>query len=78
VVAEAVGMEAVGVAALGEGQSGREEGVIIPQLAPDLHPLPVGSPTTVTCSELQPLLRLPPGLRPSSPEGTESTAGGIG
>lgn len=30
------------------------------------------------CSELQPLLRLPPGLRPSSPEGPESAAGGTG
>lgn len=50
----------------------------IPFLAP-VFPLTAHLPTpNQTCSELQPLLRLPPGLRPSSPEGPESTAGGTG
>lgn len=71
-------MVAEAAAALGEGQSGRKQSVRVPLLAPAC-PLAAGPPMyNHTCSELQPLLRLPPGLRPSSPEGPESAAGGIG
>lgn len=65
-------------AALGEGQSKRKKGIKILFLALVFLLAACLPPYNHTCSELQPLLRLPPGLRPSSPEGPESAAGGTG